>query len=88
MDIKTLEYMGTRVDKARKLQDKIVAIDDRLAVFTNKNTREISLNIEGNGNYSLSNIVPIQWINFNILPAIIDALTKRRDQLQKELDEL
>ena len=89
MDNKTLEYMGERVDKARKLTYKIAAINKKIKFLGESTVREVRVgSTSGGGIYldkehaSTNTILPL------VKDAIAEILTNYRDQLQKELDEL
>lgn len=93
MDSKTLEYMGERVDKARKLEKKISKINDRIDWLTkddhtirnislaDRQSRHISVGEYGDAD-EIPTLVP------QITDAVIVILTEYRNSLQAEIDEL
>jgi len=92
MDEKTLEYMGERVDKARKLTKDIATLNSYISSLENGNAKGVCF--VGNyqegyvklGNYDDSRLtIPVIP---EIVPAAINALITYRDSLQAELDEL
>lgn len=89
MDIKTLEYMGERVDKARKLAKNIATIDDYIKHLNVNTLNEVRLSLRNGGGIYLDKshaetdaVLPLAK------DAIAQILVARRDQLQHELDEL
>ena len=83
MDIKTLEYMGTRVDKARNIKRAIVATEESIKRLETEGLGRCSLDL----NKGYMNI-DISEITHAIKSAALIAFINRRDSLQKELDEL
>jgi len=93
MDVKTLEYMGERVDKARKLTKDIDSINGKIKHLANVADRITSISIafgngggaylgKGKGADETESVLPI------VRAAMVEILTTYRDQLQEELDEL
>lgn len=89
MDTKTLEYMGARVDKARKLQEKITEINKSLKMMANNDAHEMRLTLKNGGAvYFGKNYAGTDVVLPEVKDAVVEILTAYRDQLQKELDEL
>lgn len=82
MDTKTLEYMGARVDKARKLQEGIMNTNSKIQRLTEFAIRDIRIDCINSGYVNLSGSLPL------LKEELIKILTAYRDQLQAELDEL
>lgn len=90
MDVKTLEYMGERVDKARKLRKAIDTIDERIKYLR---TRSIgTVRFSADDDYIIINQgfmgLPDNSVVSLIKETAITCLESHRDQLQRELDEL
>lgn len=91
MDIKTLEYMGERIDKARKLQSDIADINNKIRRLEVCPTIGIKLCNNKNDGVVMGSYFSDKVTNAivpEIIAATINALATYRDQLQKELDEL
>lgn len=93
MDIKTLEYMGERVDKARKIKNHINSINNRIEWLKKEDINITSISIKdkrgntiGLGEYVNETEVPtvVQLIKESVLTI----LEEYCNSLQKELDEL
>lgn len=89
MDIKTLEYMGERVDKARELKGKIDEIEQRIlnlraSVYINVVCKCNKESYE----WKFSDFFGKEALTSDIIPEFIKLLEARRDSLQHELDEL
>jgi hypothetical protein len=88
MDNKTLEYMGERVDKARKLAKNIATIDDYIKHLNVNTLNEVRLSLRGGGIYLDKSHAETDAVLPLAKDAIAQILVARRDQLQRELDEL
>jgi len=90
MDNKTLEYMGERVDKARKLGKKIDGVNKQIESLNTGEPIGICFvnpyNSTQLGKYY--NTTPSLAILSQIQNTAINTLTAYRDSLQHELDEL
>jgi hypothetical protein len=92
MDIKTLEYMGARVEEARKLKDKISEANSRYDSINKLNGIDF-LTIEGytdgrEQRIRLERSIPKENWNAEVKETILKVILKYRDALQHELDEL
>ena len=84
MDNKTLEYMGERVDKARKLQEIITTINDDIKDLERVGYSTVRFESSTLRNVYIKNSEALRAIKNEA----INALTVHRDSLQHELDEL
>ncbi|MDD3021831.1 MAG: hypothetical protein PHX61_12760 [Alphaproteobacteria bacterium] len=92
MDEKTLEYMGARVDKARKLTKDIATLNSYISSLENDNTKGVCFV----GNYQEGYVKLGDYydskLTIPVIPetitAAISALVVRRDTLQAELDAI
>ena len=87
MDIKTLEYMGKRVDLGRVLQKEIQDVEEEIKLLRNNELTRIKLFY----NYESSNIETDHTTGY-ILPKIkefiLKELEKHREKLLNEFNEL
>jgi hypothetical protein len=85
MDLKTLEYMGERVDRARDIVERINIHKKIIADLTEKEVYEITFWLRGSQ-------ARHDFRGGDFLSAFIDqavrVLTERQESLQKELDEI
>jgi len=92
MDNKTLEYMGERVDKARKLKNEIMNINTTYSII--QKMKEIQhLHIEGpcegrTAILRLSQEIPCNVWNTEVKETLLKSILNYRDSIQHELDEL
>jgi len=84
MDNKTLEYMGERVDKARKLQERIKETQKRIDILLKDELSSVNFSINNSSVFFIKNKAQLN----DIKAATINALENYRDSLQHELDEL
>jgi len=88
MDLKTFEYMGERVSKAKKLIDRIKFYNSSIELIKD-GVHFYDLQIASRQN--TRGIVPDydnEELFETLKPALIEAYTKKRDELQNELDQL
>ena len=89
MDAQTLEYMGTRVDRARALTEKIQDMHEHIRHTQNSYIRNVGLRLtrEG-GSYSQYQLPSPICESENVKEAILKVLIEARDALQAELDAI
>ena len=91
MDTKTLEYMGTRVDRARRLMKDIAALSTHINALETGNMEGVFFGSYHQGSVKLGKYYD-SYLTVSVVPEIkaaaIKALTTHRDQLQKELEEI
>ena len=86
MDAKTLEYMGTRVDKARKIMQRIAERTKEIQQLEDAKKQSSCLKIDMGSH--------LFWIRFTpecadkIFAAIATVLLEEVNKLQAELDQL
>jgi len=91
MGNKTLEYMGERVDKARKLVKDIATINGKIKNLSSDDIAGVGIFLRhGAGVYlgKYKDSPETEHILPEIKVAVINVLENHRDSLQRELDEL
>ncbi len=91
MDVKTLEYMGERVDKARRLQKAIKEVEWKIGSLKATAVPYIQFDNPKGGYIHIGQKymdLPDNSIVSRIKETTISLLEAYRDSLQKELDEL
>ncbi len=90
MDEKTLEYMGERVDKARKLRHAISEVEGKIKYLKTKVIVNVRFSIDDNYTIIGQNYMglPDNSIVSHIKEVAIKALEAYRDSLQAELDAI
>jgi hypothetical protein len=84
MDKQTLEYMGTRVDRARELSRQIANLDKRTGRLIGDKIHSIVFHFKSDPDFftNTENIIA------DAQPALVLAYQNYRNSLQNELDQL